>query len=691
VYRESDHIPYPARCSGRTGDSKAACDGPIGSLTFAPYSPDCRPRLAATLKAPFSFPFLVLLAATLFACSRGVETSADREDFLAAEAALERGDLEEFERLASGLEGYPLFPYLLYERLSRDPGSADPIVIANFLSDWEETPLSGRLRRAWLDLLANEGRWKQYQHFYVPGDSIPHRCHYLHSLLLDGRRKEVFDQMQSLWLWGRSLPGACDPLLDAWKQAGFLTPELVWQRIDLAMAAGELRLATYLGGLLPAHERIWVDRWLAIHREPSLILSADTFTEAHPYRTRILAHGIARLAPKEPSQTADLWDRLTDRLGFSASQAEQANAAVGFALTATGDRRGLSYLDRIPAREDNIALQERRLRTALKLGYWDGVADWSAAMPNSRRRSEHWLYWQARAEDARGNTKAARALFEAAAAERSLWGFLAAERTGHPYALNDRPVPADPQRLARIEQSPPAARIRELAALGRERDLEREWQWMIRDMGGEDLMAAAAIAQRRGWTKRAILTLAKSGYWDDLGLRFPLPNLEIVRDQAIATGLDASWIYAVLRQESTFDPKARSPAGARGLTQLMPTTAGEVAQSLGLPRPTLDGLFEPRINLTLGSAYLARMHRRFGGNPVLATAAYNAGPRTVDRWLPEHSVDADRWIATIPWRETSTYVRRVLAYRLIYDQRLGNDIEPLQRIMRPIGKSEKRQ
>jgi soluble lytic murein transglycosylase len=452
------------------------------------------------------------------------------------------------------------------------------------------------------------------------------------------------------------------------------------------MAAGRVKLAHYLGKSLATGERIWLDRWLAIHRDPQRILDLDWLTEVHAQQTPILAHGIKRLARKAPSRAADTWDRLSERYLFPAEQAQAVNAAVGFALAARGDKRGLSYLDRISAREDNFDLQERRLRTALILGYWESIADWVEAMPVGRRKSEHWLYWQARAEEVNGDADKAQALFAAAAGERSLWGFLAAERTGGPYKLGGTPTPADPERIARIEHGAPYARIRELEALGRDLDVRREWYRLTQGMGSEDLMAAAVIAQRRGWPDQAILTLAKSGYWDDLELRFPLLHRNLIRDRAKATGLEEAWIYAILRQESIFNPKARSHAGATGLMQLMPATARQVARSLDLPRPSRSDLYDPQLNTTLGSTYLSEMQLRFGGNPVLAAAAYNAGPGKIDSWLPEHMVDADVWVATIPYRETRDYVRRVLAYRLIYDHRLGSPIEPLHEIMRPIGK-----
>jgi soluble lytic murein transglycosylase len=113
--------------------------------------------------------------------------------------------------------------------------------------------------------------------------------------------------------------------------------------------------------------------------------------------------------------------------------------------------------------------------------------------------------------------------------------------------------------------------------------------------------------------------------------------------------------------------------------QLMPATARAMAG-----RGTALDLHDPVQNIALGSRYLARVLGRFGGHPGLAAAAYNAGPGRVERWLPAMPTDADIWIATIPFAETRAYVRRVLAYRVIYDHRLGRPIAPLGETLRPV-------
>jgi len=135
---------------------------------------------------------------------------------------------------------------------------------------------------------------------------------------------------------------------------------------------------------------------------------------------------------------------------------------------------------------------------------------------------------------------------------------------------------------------------------------------------------------------------------------------------------------------------ARSHAGAMGLMQLMPATARNVAkQQLGKKRsPNTRALLEPDTNIELGSAYLKHLFDRLENSPVLATAAYNAGPNRVDKWLPPRDLDADIWIDLVPFNETRRYLRRVLAYMVIYDKRLGRQPKRLKDRMEPIAAAD---
>jgi soluble lytic murein transglycosylase len=188
-------------------------------------------------------------------------------------------------------------------------------------------------------------------------------------------------------------------------------------------------------------------------------------------------------------------------------------------------------------------------------------------------------------------------------------------------------------------------------------------------------MQAAILAQRWGWHSRAIAAAASVGDYDDLALRYPLPYSETFRQYAEDASISPTWAYGVARSESLFMRDVRSRAGAIGLMQLMPATGKMVAKQINLPYSGLDTLTNPVSNIRLGTTYLGDMAERYGGNRVLATAAYNAGPHRVDAWLPQvGDLDARIWIENIPFNETRGYVRRVLAAETIFHWRLTGEI-----------------
>lgn len=152
---------------------------------------------------------------------------------------------------------------------------------------------------------------------------------------------------------------------------------------------------------------------------------------------------------------------------------------------------------------------------------------------------------------------------------------------------------------------------------------------------------------------------------------YPPAYRDEVRRYAPAAGVPVDLLQALMREESGLDPRAVSPAGAVGLTQLMLPTARSVARRAGLPRPTRASLMRPPTAIRLGARFLGQLIRRFDGSVALALAAYNAGGGAVGRWLSERGkLDLDEWVEEIPYDETRGYVKRVLrsyaAYRLLY-------------------------
>ncbi len=160
---------------------------------------------------------------------------------------------------------------------------------------------------------------------------------------------------------------------------------------------------------------------------------------------------------------------------------------------------------------------------------------------------------------------------------------------------------------------------------------------------------------------------------------YPRPFRKAVERWAKASSIDPDLLQALMREESRFNPWARSSTGAIGLTQLMPQTAQKVAQELRLGRVEPEALRRPALNIRLGAAYLGELHSELDGSKVRAVAAYNAGPGVVSRWVRARpDAEVDEWVEQIPLSETRDYVKRVLgsygAYRLVY----GGAAAPLE-------------
>jgi soluble lytic murein transglycosylase len=149
--------------------------------------------------------------------------------------------------------------------------------------------------------------------------------------------------------------------------------------------------------------------------------------------------------------------------------------------------------------------------------------------------------------------------------------------------------------------------------------------------------------------------------------RYPLAHWELVKRKAEERGLDPYLVLALMRQESLFDARAVSPAHAMGLMQLLPSTAARLAKQLGLPEPAPEKLFDPELNITLGTYYLQELMRLYADDPVKALGAYNAGERTMARWERQIVTDdAEEFIERITYGETLQYVKLVLRSRRLY-------------------------
>ena len=567
-------------------------------------------------------------------------------------------------------------------------GNASTRELDKFFTEHGDLPQAARLKLRWLRLLAERRDWQPFLDHYDPRLELTELdCLYGRYLLENGQRETGQAQAERLWLTGTSQPDECNGLFRLWANQGGLTEELRWQRLRLAALAGNLGLATHLSGDLTAL-RDDGQLLLEIARTPERLTQARRFARNDSRMAEIVSLGLRRLARRDPGRALELLDDYSSRLTFPAEEKPAIARDLGLRLAKRFDSRALRLMAEYDPELRDATLTEWRVRLLLRLERWEEAHQITSRLDNDLAQSNRWRYWRARSlQLAQGDTPEALQLYLPVAAERDFYGFLAADRIGRPYRIGHQPLQIDPQVLHRVRSSAGIRRAMELYQRGQIVDARREWYHVSRLFNREELIAQAKLAHEMDWHFPAIRTISLAQHWDDMDIRFPMAYRGALVRTAQQRGVESSWVYAITRQESGFMDDARSHAGATGLMQVMPATARETARRFGIALKSNRQILDPNLNIQLGTAYLSQVHRQFGHNRILATAAYNAGPQRVRQWLNDTpELDFDVWVESLPFDETRQYVQNVLTYAVIYGDKLGTPqslVEGHERVVKP--------
>ena len=298
-------------------------------------------------------------------------------------------------------------------------------------------------------------------------------------------------------------------------------------------------------------------------------------------------------------------------------------------------------------------------------------------MSSAEQQAGAWRYWKARALKVRGEIAEANAILAPLSVEHNFYGQLAEEELGLVIGAAAEPYKAAVDEIAAANRLPGIQRALTLYRLNLRTEATREWAWAIRDFDDRRLLAAAEVARRNGIYDRAIHTADKTVLQHDFSLRFLAPHRDALSDLLKQQELDEAWVYGLIRQESRFITDAKSSAGAMGLMQLMPATAKWVAKKMGMQKYQKTLATEVNTNLMLGTYYLKHVLTLLDNQPLLASAAYNAGPRRAWQWRDEKPLEGAIYAETIPFNETRDYVKKVMSNSMYYASNFGHQMKTL--------------
>lgn len=604
----------------------------------------------------------------------------ERQHFLNLEEKLRtysRRRVNDFDGEIYALADYPLYPYLLRLKLERTMSIATKREVNQFLEDYRGQPVSYGLRYKWLSYLAKHNHRNAFLDSYRSGMGARLTCVALNYRLQGAEPvAKVLREVDALWLSGQSQPDECDPLFSKWKKAGLMTSTMVIKRIEIAAKEKNRRIIHYLKRQLPAKYQYIADIWLAVTRNVSNVQKRGLFPlKNKPSEVEAMVWALEKLAWQKPALAEKVYQRYQRQGVFSDAQRHAINRAIALSFTLEKlpqAHEWLEYAD-IPGASDDIKLWH--VSHLLRTQQFDEVIRIIEQAPVSLKNKANYRYWLARALEQTGQPMQATVLYRQLAQERHYYGFMASARINAFPSLKNNPAPKDVATIAKLATTPATLRAVEFFRLNRATEARREWYYLLTHIPNEQVTDAGILAYEWGLYDQAISSFARSGYWDDVGRRFPLAFNEVFSEKAQLHNIPTSFAMAIARRESSFRSDAISPVGAAGLMQLMPGTAKYVAQT----KVSQSQLFNVNENVEFGVQYLRYLMDKLNNNPVLVSASYNAGWRKVLEWLPENeALPVDIWIENIPYKETRAYVKAVMAYQHIYEQQLGgnNNIFP---------------
>lgn len=596
------------------------------------------------------------------------------DDFLAARDAARTGAGKRLEQLLPRFKGHLLEPYVRYWRLQQGLEGRDPAEIRAFLDGNRDTPLSDYLRRDWLKLLGESGQWALFD-AALPGlvnEDLELTCYALQARTRTDSL--ALREARPLWFVARTLPKSCTPLFEALIESGQLSVEDVWMRVRLALEAGQVSLANRVAASLPKGQAPDARVLAGISGNPAGHLAKLKLNPKSRAARETGMFAVYRLARTSPSQAAAYWAKLESR--FDDDERAYVWGMIAYFGAMKHDPAALDWFAQAAGMSD-VQLGWMT-RAALRAGRWPEVLSAIAEMTPKEAENPEWRYWKARALKESGREAEAAPLLRALASGFNFYGQLALADLGEAVqvpASGYRPTDAEIEALG---EQPGIRRALMLFRLDVRLEAVREWLWAIRGFDDRQLLVAAELARRNAVYDRAINTAERTLVEHDFGLRYLAPFREQLQAAARKLDLDEAWVNGLIRQESRFIVQARSSAGAGGLMQLMPATARWVAQKIGLKNWHWSKVTEVETNLSLGTYYLRHVLDTLDGSPVLASAAYNAGPGRARLWRAGQPMEAAIYAESIPFSETRGYVKNVMSNASYYAHNFGQQVPSLK-------------
>ncbi len=624
----------------------------------------------------------------------GTPTTADSYFNDAERASRSGGDMSGYQQM---MQGGSLAMYPEYWQLNDNLSSQSPQTIINFVSRYQGSVMAEKLVADYAEAKAAAGDYAAVRQVanYITNPDASESCAIALGFNQGGDVMRGLIEKPNVWLnTDKRQPELCRQLATEMNSNPMISntdrDERIYRMLRTASNGDIVSLANRMGVMLDYNQL------MSVSSSPLNFMSNVGNLPATASNQYLYLYALAQLAKGSVSQAAMQLqsDQARNPRFFDSKTLAYAYRTLGVARMNVNTDQGFNveavdWMQKSLGVPFNFEEAEDYAQAAIRFSRWADVANAIGAMDYKTQQQPIWRYWLARAYSQVGNAnqkQQARQLFSQLAQKNDYYGLLAKDQIGQRFdrlPTNPTPTQSDYNRLAQDANFNRAFTLYNLSASPTYTN--REWNWAVRNANNRGdtplVLAAAQRANDMGWYDRAIFAIDSLDTIPNSALAFPMPRQSSVVNYSRQVGIDPAWAYGIMRQESRFNVGAKSGVGAGGLMQIMPDTAKYIANKLGEPY-SASNVASGDTNIRYGTYYMSDILNKLGGQQVLATAGYNAGPNKARTWQPDYgSLAADQYVETIPYYETRGYVKAVMENATNYGVLLGEGNQSISQRM----------
>lgn len=580
-------------------------------------------------------------------------------------------DISIYQKKRGRLDDYPLSGYLDYRAFLFELRNKSPEQVNQFSNTFADYPFSVSIRADYLNALIATKNWKNFIAYQteLPRDQ-DYQCWYYTAFYHEDKRDMAFEGAKNLWLNGESVSDACDALFRYWDESGGLTDEVILQRALYAIEANNPRLIRYLRQLVSSDRaKVILSEMLALYRHPERFIAIFKEKENTSFYRHYAQVMLKHLATENNTMAYHGGLFLTSHFSLTPIKDREWQSTTEFIavrLLEVNDPKIIAWRDDVFRRSQDDAVVEQRIRLAIRQVKWREIRYWIDRLSEKQQASYRWQYWVARSQIELGEKREGEARLQQIAGKRHFYSIAASIALKQAVHFPMKQAQCTDDHLVPYQKD--IDRVEELLALGKTYPARKHWRHLISKENEEKSAVLACYAKKREWYLFTHEATIRGELWDYIHLRFPVRYWKAFTNYGAKYNVDPITLLALARQESGLELTTQSPVGARGLMQVLPSTAAFMAEKYNLSYRHSNDLFDLNKNVAIGSRYLSHLLSRYQGNRAYAFSAYNAGPSMVAVWRKQASenIDVFGYIESISFKETRVYVKNLFMFEWYY-------------------------